>query len=78
MYHLGFQSQYLGMLVYDVHAEDGDKGSNGIIDYGFYYDGQYTNRTPEFRMNRVTGVIRAEIVYDREAVDRYTVSVVSA
>ncbi|XP_067673629.1 cadherin-87A-like [Haliotis asinina] len=65
------ESQYLGMLVYDVEAVDDDNSNSGIVDYGFYYLGTYTTRTPEFSINPVTGVIKAEIVYDREARSRY-------
>lgn len=65
------ESQYLGMLVYDVHASDTDEGDSGIVDYGFYHNGVYTNATPEFMINSITGVIRAQRVYDREETDRY-------
>ncbi|XP_033755014.1 LOW QUALITY PROTEIN: cadherin-23-like [Pecten maximus] len=65
------ESQYLGMLVYDVHASDSDRGVNGMVDYGFYHNGVYTTATPEFMINSITGVIRAQRVYDREEVDRY-------
>ena len=61
------------MIVYDVHAEDPDRGSNGIIDYGFFVGGVFTNQTAEFHINSITGVISARIVYDREQVPRYTV-----
>ncbi|XP_041362430.1 cadherin-87A-like [Gigantopelta aegis] len=61
------ESQYLGMLVYDAHAEDNDTGTTGLVDYSFLVPGQgYVAKTPAFRINPVTGVIRAEIVYDRE------------
>lgn len=69
------QEQYNGMLVYDVSAKDEDFGKNGIVDYSFIYNGVETQTTPEFNINRVTGVISAEIVYDRERVNRYVVSV---
>ncbi|XP_052071538.1 protocadherin Fat 4-like isoform X2 [Mytilus californianus] len=65
------ENQYLGMIVYDVHAEDSDKGNNGIIDYGFFAGGIFTNQTDEFLINSITGVISARIVYDREQVPRY-------
>ncbi|XP_060081087.1 cadherin-87A-like [Ylistrum balloti] len=65
------ESQYLGMWVYDVHASDIDEGVNGVVDYGFYHNGVYTTSTPEFMINSITGVIRAQRVYDREEVDRY-------
>ncbi|XP_071128543.1 cadherin-87A-like isoform X4 [Mytilus edulis] len=65
------ENQYLGMIVYDVHAEDSDKGNNGIIDYGFFAGGIFTNQTNEFLINSITGVISARIVYDREKVPRY-------
>lgn len=68
------QSQYLGMLVYDVHAKDADRGDNGIVDYGFYDNGIYTTATNAFMINSITGVIRAQRVYDREETDRYVVS----
>lgn len=61
------------MLVYDVEAKDSDRNDNGIIDYGFYVNGVYTTITNEFRINPITGVIRAEKVYDRETRDRYLV-----
>ena len=62
------------MLVYDVEAKDSDRNDNGIVDYGFYVNGVYTTFTNEFRINPITGVIRAEKVYDRETRDRYLVS----
>ena len=71
-----FQSQYLGMIVYDVHASDSDNGNNGIIDYGFFDKGVFKNQTDEFQINSITGVISARIVFDREQVDRYVVSIV--
>lgn len=71
------ESQYLGMLVYEVLARDRDSGLNGIVDYGFYDLGVYTRNTSEFRINSVTGVIRAEIVYDREKEDRYDLLLVA-
>ncbi|ESO87059.1 hypothetical protein LOTGIDRAFT_229249 [Lottia gigantea] len=71
------ESQYLGMLVYDCHAIDDDKGQSGIVDFGFIHDGKFTNQTAEFHINSVTGVIRAEIVYDREQVDSYLLQLVA-
>lgn len=65
------------MLVYDVEAEDLDSGSNGMVDYMFYTSNGTTVATPEFRINPITGVIRAERVYDREEIDRYVVRVFS-
>ena len=63
----------MGMIVYDVHAEDPDRGNNGIIDYGFFVGGVFTNQTAEFHINSITGVISARIVYDREQEPRYVV-----
>ncbi|XP_062622203.1 cadherin-87A-like [Saccostrea cucullata] len=71
------EEQYLGMLVYDVEAKDADRNDNGIIDYGFYVNGVYTTTTNEFRINSITGVIRAEKVYDRETRDRYLLLLVA-
>ncbi|KAL5017401.1 hypothetical protein ScPMuIL_006990 [Solemya velum] len=71
------ESQYLGMLVYEVLARDRDSGLNGVVDYGFYDLGVFTRNTSEFRINSVTGVIRAEIVYDREKEDRYDLLLVA-
>nr|XP_034314660.1 cadherin-87A isoform X2 [Crassostrea gigas] len=71
------EEQYLGMLVYDVEAKDSDRNDNGIIDYGFYVNGVYTTITNEFRINPITGVIRAEKVYDRETRDRYLLLLVA-
>lgn len=61
------------MLVYDVSARDDDFGDNGLVDYSFIYNGEDVQETPEFVINRVTGVISANIVYDRERVSRYVV-----
>lgn len=61
------------MLIYDVSARDEDSGENGRVDYSFIYNGEETQETPEFRINRITGVISANIVYDRERVSRYVV-----
>nr|XP_022319460.1 cadherin-23-like isoform X1 [Crassostrea virginica] len=71
------EEQYLGMLVYDVEAKDSDRNDNGIVDYGFYVNGVYTTFTNEFRINPITGVIRAEKVYDRETRDRYLLLLVA-
>ncbi|XP_050390915.1 cadherin-87A [Patella vulgata] len=71
------ESQYYGMFIYDCHAEDDDDGPSGVIDYGFMHGGVFTNQTKEFHINRVTGVIRAEIVYDREQVDRYFLQIIA-
>ena len=68
------QTQYRGMLVYDVKAVDDDTGVNGILDYSFIYEGKTANSTPEFRINSVTGVISAKVRFDRETQDRYVVS----
>ncbi|XP_053380396.1 cadherin EGF LAG seven-pass G-type receptor 2-like [Mercenaria mercenaria] len=65
------EEQYNGMLVYDISARDDDTGVNGIVDYSFIYNGDTTQRTPDFRINKYTGVIHAEIVYDREKIDKY-------
>ncbi|XP_067670802.1 cadherin-87A-like [Haliotis asinina] len=71
------ESQYLGLLVFDAHAEDNNSGRNGIVEY-YFQDGNATvSNTGEFSINRVTGVIRAEIVYDRETVDRYTLHLIA-
>ncbi len=68
-----FQSQYLGMMVFDVHANDSNSGRNGIVEY-FLQDAEHVvSNTGEFSINSVTGVIRAEMIFDRETVDRYTV-----
>lgn len=69
------QEQYLGMIVYDVEATDEDTGINSIVDYSFETaQGDNVTRTPDFMINPITGVIRAERVFDREERERYTVS----
>ena len=77
-----FQSQYDGMLVYDCKAVDPNSGAAGIIDYSFNIQvrGRPTlsENTAEFRINPVTCIIRAQIVYDREQVDSYVVSITSS
>ncbi|KAH9513025.1 hypothetical protein Btru_035621 [Bulinus truncatus] len=66
------ESQYDGMLVYGAKAVDNNTGANGIVDYYFVANRNYlVSNTSEFRINQITGVIRAEIVYDREQRDRY-------
>ena len=69
-----FQSQYRGMLVYDCRAHDVNSGNAGIIDYSFNVNQSLVGATNEFRINPVTCIIRAQIVYDREQVDSYVVS----
>ncbi|KAJ8318933.1 hypothetical protein KUTeg_004024 [Tegillarca granosa] len=72
------ESQYLGMLVFQVSARDDDRGTNGLIDYGFSVGNQTLSATsPEFRINPLTGVIRAERVFDREERDRYVLILVA-
>lgn len=68
------QSQYLGMLVYKCKAADPNPQDAGILDYFFLIKDQLVSATNEFRINRVTCVIRAEVVFDREAVSSYVVS----
>ncbi|XP_071106139.1 cadherin-87A-like [Haliotis cracherodii] len=71
------ESQYLGMLVFDANADDNNSGRNGIVEY-YFQDGNTTvSNTGEFSINRVTGVIRAEIIYDRETVERYTLHLIA-
>ena len=59
--------------MYDVKARDPDSGYNGVVEYMFVHEGEESVRTPEFQINPITGVIQAEIIYDREKVDRYVV-----
>ncbi|XP_052263419.1 protocadherin Fat 4-like isoform X2 [Dreissena polymorpha] len=65
------EEQYDGMLIYDVSARDEDTGNNGIVDYSFMYNGVQTQETPDFKINRVTGMISANRTYDRETQPRY-------
>lgn len=65
------EEQYNGMFVYDVSAVDDDSGLNGVVDYYFVHVGEQRAATDEFLINRVTGVIQAEIIYDREKRDKY-------
>ncbi|KAL8591922.1 hypothetical protein ACOMHN_039975 [Nucella lapillus] len=71
------ESQYDGMLVYDCLATDEDTGKAGIVDYYFNYKGFLNSTTPEFRINKVTGVISATVVYDREQVPSYVLNIVA-
>ncbi|XP_074648131.1 cadherin-87A-like isoform X2 [Tubulanus polymorphus] len=71
------ENQYLGMLIYQVLAIDDDEGPSGQITYGFMYGDTFVSATPEFRINPITGVIRAEQVYDREFIDTYTLLLVA-
>ncbi|CAL1530727.1 unnamed protein product [Lymnaea stagnalis] len=72
------ESQYDGMLVYASKANDTDVGPNGIVDYYFLANGgMLVSNTSEFNMNRVTGVIRAEVVFDREQVPSYFLTLVA-
>lgn len=66
------ESQYLGMYVYQVRAEDPDTGPSGLLTYSFLVDQRSAQTTGDFRINPVTGVIRAERVFDREEIDFYT------
>ncbi|GFR67788.1 cadherin-87A, partial [Elysia marginata] len=65
------ESQYEGMLVYSAKATDDNVGENGVIDYYILDKDELKDRTAEFRINRVTGVIRAEVEFDREEKDTY-------
>ncbi|BFZ17793.1 hypothetical protein BsWGS_20832 [Bradybaena similaris] len=71
------ESQYDGMLVYAAKALDDDPGANGVVDYYFLVNNQNISATPEFRINRVTGVIRAEVVFDREQRDQYVLNLLA-
>ena len=68
------QSQYEGMLVYNAKADDTNVGKSGVVDYYFLDGDNLSSKTAEFRINRVTGVIRAEVEFDREEQDTYFVS----
>ncbi|RUS73609.1 hypothetical protein EGW08_018632 [Elysia chlorotica] len=71
------ESQYEGMLVYSAKASDSNNGLSGVVDY-YFLDGVNSNsRTDEFRINRVTGVIRAEVEFDREEQDTYFLTLVA-
>ncbi len=65
---------YLGVEVTQVSAVDTDDGDNGRVSYGFYYDNNYVSQTPEFSINKYTGIITALRVFDREEKDVYVVS----
>ena len=64
-----FQNQYLGMEVITVYATDED-----VVTYGFQYEGEFVQETPDFEINPFSGVITAKRVFDREEKDLYTVS----
>ena len=68
------QEQYNGMFIYDVSARDVDTGINGVVDYMFIDGGEETQKTDAFQINPTTGVIHAEIIYDRETKAKYVVS----
>jgi hypothetical protein len=74
------QSQYTGMLIYDCKANDLNTGQAGIVDYAFNVlvndQPKLVQNTSEFRINPVTCIIRAEIVFDREQVFTYVVSTI--
>ena len=61
------------MVIYQVHAQDVEAGDRGFVSYYFLHDNRHTDRTPEFRINKLTGVIQALQVYDREAINLYRV-----
>lgn len=73
LFFISFQSQYLGMYVYQVKAQDPDQGPSGLMTYSFLVDKTITQKTADFMINPVTGVIRAETVFDREQKDLYNV-----
>ncbi len=68
------QSAYPGVEVVQVNAIDTDPGPNGYVNYYFKVNGTVVSETPEFRINRITGVITAKIAFDAEKRRRYTVS----
>lgn len=70
------ESQYLGMYVYQVKAQDPDQGPSGLMTYSFLVDKTITQKTADFMINPVTGVIRAETVFDREQKDLYNLMLV--
>ena len=61
------------MFVYQVKAQDPDQGPSGLVSYSFLVDSATTQKTDDFMINSVTGVIRAERVFDREEKDMYNV-----
>ncbi|XP_070186154.1 cadherin-87A-like isoform X2 [Littorina saxatilis] len=71
------ESQYRGMLVYDCQATDLNSGLAGIIDFSFNVQRNLTPTTSQFRINPITGVITAEVVFDREQVYSYVLTVVA-
>ena len=60
--------------MYNAKADDTNVGKSGVVDYYFLDGDNLSSKTAEFRINRVTGVIRAEVEFDREEQDTYFVS----
>ena len=60
--------------MYSAKATDDNVGENGVVDYYFLERDNLNHKTADFRINRVTGVIRAEVEFDREEKDTYFVS----
>lgn len=67
------QSQYKGMVVYQVRAESPDTGPKGRIKYMFLASSLTSQSTKEFYINPITGVISALRIFDREEKDSYIV-----
>ena len=60
-----------------MDAYDADSGRNGQVEYGFEVDGEFVDRTDEFVINPITGVISGAqgVDFDRERQASYTVSI---
>ena len=60
-----------------MDAYDPDPGLNGQVEYGFEVNGDFVDRTPEFVINPITGVISGAqgVEFDREKQAAYTVSI---
>ncbi|XP_064641440.1 cadherin-87A-like [Lineus longissimus] len=72
------ENQYRGLLVYRVRAKDPDSDLNSPITYGFRVNNKMVEKTNEFRINNITGQIRAQRVFDREETDKYLLHVSAA
>ena len=68
------QNQPMGTNVVQVTARDSDVGINGMVGYSFDVNGEMVNKTDDFSINSITGVISAQREFDREQKHVYIVS----
>ncbi|PAA91127.1 hypothetical protein BOX15_Mlig010092g4 [Macrostomum lignano] len=67
------EEQYLGLIITRLQARADNSSSAEVarLTYGILYGDAFVDETPQFKVNPVTGVLTANIIFDRERQDQY-------